>query len=77
MRFWRIELDYSNCKCRKRLTDKLIEKCDEDIDGNEMVYNAILYDYGKLCKSCTPYVISLIITFKIITGFSGACFYIY
>ena len=25
-------LDYSNCKCRKRLVDKLIEECTEDID---------------------------------------------
>ena len=27
-------LDDANCKCRKRLTDKLVQKCDEDIDGN-------------------------------------------
>ena len=27
-------LDFANCKCRKRLTDKLVQKCDEDIDGN-------------------------------------------
>ena len=25
------------CKYRERLIDKLVEKCDEDIDGNEMV----------------------------------------
>ena len=24
-------LDYENCKCRKRLIDKLIEECDENI----------------------------------------------
>ena len=29
-----------NCKCRKRLTDKLVENRDEDIDGNEIIYNA-------------------------------------
>ena len=28
--------DYENCKCRKSLNDKLVEKCSEDIDGNEM-----------------------------------------
>ena len=25
-------LDYNNCKCRKRLLDKLVEKCSENID---------------------------------------------
>ena len=25
-------LDYENCKCRKRLVDKLVEECNENID---------------------------------------------
>ena len=25
-------LDYENCKCRKRLVDKLVEECSENID---------------------------------------------
>ena len=25
-------LDYKNCKCRKKLTDKLVEECSENID---------------------------------------------
>ena len=33
------ELDFNNCKCRKRLIDKLVEECGENIDGNEMLYN--------------------------------------
>ena len=28
-------LDYANFKCRKRLIDKLFEKCVEDIEGME------------------------------------------
>ena len=32
-------LDYKNCKCRKRITDKLVEECSENMDGNEMLYN--------------------------------------
>ena len=55
------DLDYVNCKCSKRLIDKLVEKCDEDIDGNKMVYNAALYDYKKLYRSCIWYVVLLII----------------
>ena len=48
-------LDYMNCKCRKRQVDKLVKKCIEDNDGNKMVYNATLYDFGlnrRICRSC-------------------------
>ena len=31
------DLDYKNCKCRKRLIDKLVEECSENIDGNEII----------------------------------------
>ena len=43
-------LDYTNCKCRKRLTDKLVEECSENIDGNEMFYNSILNDFSLVLK---------------------------
>ena len=29
-------LNYEKCKCRKRLIDKLVEECVENIDGNKM-----------------------------------------
>ena len=35
-------LDYKNCKCRKRLVDKLLEECSENIDGNEVLYSETL-----------------------------------
>ena len=35
-------LDYKNCKCKKRITDKLVEECSKNIDGNEMLYNETL-----------------------------------
>ena len=35
-------LDYKNCTCRKRIIDKLVEECSENIDGNEMLYNETL-----------------------------------
>ena len=46
-------LDYLNWKCKSRLINSLFEKCDKDIDGNKMVYNATLHDYGRVCRSCT------------------------
>ena len=35
-------LDYKNCQCRKRIIDKLVEECTENIDGNEMPYTETL-----------------------------------
>ena len=29
-------LDYKNCKCRKKLVDKLVEECSENIDEKEI-----------------------------------------
>ena len=46
-------LDYQNCKCGKRVIDKLVEECSENIDENEMIYNKTLNDYGKVYNSCT------------------------
>ena len=50
-------LDYKNCECRKRLTDKLVEECNENIDGNKMIYDGTLNDYKHLCGSCTIYIV--------------------
>ena len=69
-------LDYANCKCRKRLIDKIVEECNEDINGNEMIYNRTLNDYGKVCNSCTIYIVLFAIAL-IIIGISSAYFYFY
>ena len=69
-------LDYANCKCRKRLIDKLVDKCDEDIDRNKMVYNATLNDYENI-MSCALYIVFLIIAFIIIMGISSVYCYFY
>ena len=29
-------LDYKNCKWRKKLVDKLVEECSENVDRNEL-----------------------------------------
>ena len=59
----------------KRLIDTLVEKCSEDINGNEIVYNATLNDYGGVCKSCTIYIVLLIITLEISMGIGSSSFY--
>ena len=50
-------LDYKNCKCIKTIIDKLTEKCSENINGNEMLYNETLditssSDNNKTSNSC-------------------------
>ena len=62
---------------RKRLIDKLVEECSENIDEIEMVYNYTLNDNKNLnefCKYsfCTVYIILFIIAFLIIIGISSA-----
>ena len=47
-------LDYENCKCRKRLIDKLVEECNENIDRKEMIYNETLNE--NICNSCRMYL---------------------
>ena len=54
-------LDYQNCKCRKKIIDKLVEECSENIDGNEMVYNETLdiisSSDNNTFDSCIVYII--------------------
>ena len=61
-------LDDENCGCRKKLVDKLVKECFEDVDGNEMIYNETLNDYGKVCNSCIIYIVLFVIAFVIIIG---------
>ena len=52
-------LDYKNCECRNRLVDKLIEEYSENIDENEMIYNANLNK--EVCNYCTIYIVLFVI----------------
>ena len=35
------DLDYENCQCRKMLVDKLVEKCNENIDETKLTEIAL------------------------------------
>ena len=54
-------LDYKNCRSRKEIIDKLVEKCSENIDGNEILYNQTLdiisSSDNKTSDSCVVYII--------------------
>ena len=65
---------------QKRLTDKLVEECTENIDGNKMIYNStlnaiLLNDYGRICHSCTVYILSLAIYFIVSISISSVFIY--
>ena len=47
-------LDYENCKCRKRLVEKLVEECNEKIDEQ----TSLVKTNSKNCKhnSCILYI---------------------
>ena len=73
-------LDYKNCKCRKKIIDKLVEECGEDIDGNKMLYNGTLNlipfnVYKKVCNSCMIYIL-LFVVFLIINIFMTICLFL-
>ena len=58
-------LDYKNCKCRKKLIDKLIEECTENLDEVKIAGMA-LFERKNDCKSsCTVYVVLIAIMFTI------------
>ena len=52
-------LGYSNCKCRKKLVDKLIEKCTENIEETRLDENK------HNCSSCTVYIVLFLMFFTI------------
>ena len=64
-------LDYENVKCRKKLVDELVEECNEEIDGNEMIYD----NHGNICNYCTIYIVLFVIAFLIIIGIRSAYIY--
>ena len=68
-------LDYKNFKCRKILVDKLAEEYSENIDGNKMIYNKTLNDYGKIFNSRTVYIVLLVIFFIISISISSVFIY--
>ena len=70
-------LDYSNCKCRKKLVDPLVEECTENIEETKLVKKAL--DENK--DRCNSYAIykALFWTFFIffIINFGIGIYFVY
>ena len=62
-------LDYSNCKCRKKLVDKIIEECIENIEETKLVEKTSATNENKYkCSCCTLYIVLFSLMFTISIG---------
>ena len=60
-------LDHENCKCRKKLVNKLVEECTEGIDEVNIAECNSVENIHKY-SSCTLYIVLLSIIFTINVG---------
>ena len=59
-------LDDKNCKCKKRITDKLAEECIENIEEARLVEIISSKNENKhKCSPCTLYIVLLSIFFTL------------
>ena len=61
-------IDYSNCKCRKKLIDPLVEECRENIDEAKLVNIIVENKNNGRCTSYLVYKVLFFIFFIINTG---------
>ena len=68
-------LDYENCKCRKKLVDRLVEKCTENIEETRLVKN----ENNHKRSSCILFIVLFSLSFAINVGigiyFIYSCWY--
>ena len=57
-------LDYSDCKCKKKLIDPLIEECTEN-DNETKIVNITVKNENSSCK---VYIVLMTVVFTIFTG---------
>ena len=60
-------LDYSNCRCRKKLFDKLIEECTENSDETKLVNKTL--DKNENKDQCNSYVVCKVLFWILFTLF--------
>ena len=58
----------------KKIVDKLVKECNEDIDEYEMI-SVTLNDYENVCGSCTIYIVLFVFVFFMIIGISSVFIY--
>ena len=58
-------LDYENCKCRRRLVDKLLEECNENIDEAKLTKISLFEDKNKCVCSYTVFIALAVIALTV------------
>ena len=59
-------LDYENCKCRKKLAEKLVEEYAETVEEVKLVKITLAENENKYkCSSCALYIVLMIVVFTI------------
>ena len=62
-------LDYENCKCRRKLVDKLVDGCAETVEEVKLAKTTLVENENKYkCSSCTFYIVLMIVVFRIWAG---------
>ena len=65
-------LDYENCKCRKKLVDKLVDECAETVEEVKLDKITLAKNENKYkCNSCMLYIVLFLILFTINVGISA------
>ena len=62
-------LDYENCKCRKKIVDKLIDECTETVEEVKLANITIAENENNYkYSSCKVHIVFMIVAFTISTG---------
>ena len=62
-------MDHENCKCRKKLVEKLIDECTKTIEDVKLAkINFTENESENKYSSCTVYIVLMIVVFTIFTG---------
>ena len=61
-------LDHENCKCRKRLVDKLVEECSENIDEAKLTEIALFEHWNECVCSYTVCIVLAVIALTVSIG---------
>ena len=70
-------LDYKNCKCKKRLVNKLVEECNETIDEVKLTKITLAENENSYeCNSCILHIVLFSIFLTVNVGI-GAYFAYY
>ena len=71
-------LDYKNCKCRKKLVDKLVDECTGNVEEVKIAKITLAKHKSRgKCNSCTLCIVlfSALLTIKVRIGTYFVCFH--